>query len=101
MLSFKFENVITVLRELVQTIFDSRIIPSLGSKAIFPILKEPSSDKWVPLKYRRISLLSCSSKFYSSILNRRLGTYLENNDIIAEEQTGSGNHVPVRTISLH
>lgn len=51
-------------------IFDSSIIPSLWRKAIiFPILKDPSSDKRVPLNFREKSLLSCNSKLYSSILN--------------------------------
>lgn len=37
----KFENVIAILSELFQIIFDSTIVPSLWRKAIiFPILKD-------------------------------------------------------------
>ena len=49
---------------------------------ISPLLKDPSSDKRVPLNYRGISLLSCLSKLYS------VTTYLENNDMLSDEQNG-------------
>ena len=40
------------------------------------------------MNYRGISLLSCISKLYSSIMNKRITQYLEENDILAEEQNG-------------
>ena len=55
---------------------------------IFPLLKDPSSDKRVPLNYRGISLLSCLSKLYSAFVNNRLTTYLENNDMLSDKQNG-------------
>ena len=40
------------------------------------------------MNYRGVSLLSCISKFYGSLLNKQITSYLENNDILADEQNG-------------
>ena len=37
---------------------------------------------------RGISLLSCISKLYRSIMNKRITQYLEENDTLAEEHNG-------------
>ena len=85
----KFPPVIAVIHQLFQLIFDTSIIPSVWRQSIIcPILKDPSSDRSVPMNYRGISLLSCISKLYSSILNKRITKYLEENNILAEEQNG-------------
>ena len=85
----KLDSVKPVLLSLFQLVFDTSLIPSLWRKAvIFPLLKDPSSDKRVPLNYRGISLLSCLSKLYSAFVNNRLTTYLENNDVLSDEQNG-------------
>jgi hypothetical protein len=39
------------------------------------------------MNYRGISLLSCIIKLNTSFLNKTLIGYLENNDILADEQT--------------
>ena len=51
-------------------------------------MKDPSSDRRVPLNYRGISLLPCISKLYTSFLNRRLIKYLEQSNLLADEQNG-------------
>ena len=85
----KFPTVIPVLCSLFQLIFDTSIIPSLWRKAIiFPILKDPSSDRRIPMNYRGISLLSCISKLYSAFINNRLTKYLEDNELLSDEQNG-------------
>ena len=85
----KFPPVIEVLRNLFQLIFDSSIIPSVWRRAIIcPILKDSNSDNRIPLNYRGISLLSCVSKLYTSFLNKRLTNYLEDNNLLADEQNG-------------
>ena len=84
-----FPSVIPVIRSLFQLIFDTSIIPSLWRKAIiYPILKDPSSDRRIPMNYRGISLLSCISKLYSAFINNRLKTYLEENELLSDEQKG-------------
>ena len=54
---------------------------------IIPIPK-PDKDHRDPLQNRCITILCCVAKVYSSILNRRLQTYLETNNILAREQNG-------------
>ena len=46
------------------------------------LLYDPSS----PTNYRPITLLSCISKLFTSILNNRLNTFLEENRILLENQ---------------
>ena len=85
----KNPETITALTKLFQYIFDASMIPTLWRKAIIcPILKDSTSDKRIPLNYRGISLLSCVSKLYSSFLNKRVTSYLEGNEILADEQNG-------------
>ena len=85
----KFDSLKPVLLSLFQLVFDTSLIPSLWRKAvIFPLLKDPSSDKRVPLNYRGISLLYCISKLYSAFVNIRLTSYLVSNDILSDEQNG-------------
>ena len=42
----------------------------------------------MPLNYRGISLLSCTSKVLSGILNARIYKYCELMDLIVDEQNG-------------
>ncbi|XP_060556851.1 uncharacterized protein LOC132717406 [Ruditapes philippinarum] len=85
----KFLAVIAVLKELFQLIFDCSIIPSIWRKSIiFPILKDPNTDKRVPLNYRGISLLSCVNKLYTAFINKRVSGYMESNNLMADEQNG-------------
>ncbi|VDI30743.1 Hypothetical predicted protein [Mytilus galloprovincialis] len=89
----KFPNVFQVIRSLFQVMFDTSCVPSIWGKAvIFPILKNPSSDHRIPLNYRGISLLSCISKLYSAFINNRLSTYLDENEVLADEQNGLRRH---------
>ena len=69
--------------------FESGLSPTKWSEAIIiPILKSSNSDPRIPMNYRGISLLSCIYKVYGHILNRRLEKFLENNNILVEEQNG-------------
>ena len=85
----KYPPIITLLHSFFQLVFDTGIIPLIWRKSIiFPIHKDSTTDKRLPMNYRGISLLSCISKLYSNLINRRLSKYLEDNDILAEEQNG-------------
>ncbi|CAC5399191.1 unnamed protein product [Mytilus coruscus] len=84
-----FPNVFQVIRSLFQLIFDTSCIPSIWRKAvIFPISKDPLSDNRILLNYRGISLLSCISRLYSAFINNRLSTFLDENDVLADELNG-------------
>lgn len=85
----KFPVVIKALHCLFQRCFDTGVIPSVWRKAIiFPILKDSSTDKRLPLNYRGISLLSVIAKLYSAVLNNRLTLFLDAEDKLADEQNG-------------
>ena len=61
---------------LFQVCFENSLVPSIWRNAIiYPIPKCAIKDPFVPLNYRGISLFSCVSKTYSSILNNRIVKY--------------------------
>ena len=63
------------------------IIPSDWRRAIVcPIFKDANSDPRIPLNYPGISLLSTIYKIYSSVLNNRVVSYLEDNNVLVDEQ---------------
>ncbi|MCG8049516.1 MAG: hypothetical protein JAY66_28225, partial [Candidatus Thiodiazotropha taylori] len=85
----KYPPIIALLHNFFQLVFDSGLIPSIWRKSvIFPIHKDSTTDKRLPMNYRGISLISCISKLYSSLINKRVSKYLEDNSILAEEQNG-------------
>ena len=55
---------------------------------IKPIPKNALLDPRIPLNYRGISLQSTVYKLFSSVMNSRLMTFLEENRIYADEQNG-------------
>ena len=68
-------------------LFDKGIYPRDWAKAtIVPIRKKGNAD--LPDNYRGVSLLSIISKYYTSILNKQLYAWLEDNNKVAEEQAG-------------
>jgi len=85
----KCKPVMQALCHFYQLCFDAGKIPEMWNKAIIsPIPKSGNNDKRVPLNYRGISLLCCTSKVYSAILNHRMMKYAEENNIIVDEQNG-------------
>ena len=85
----KFPIIIDVLHALFNLCFDTGILPSVWKKAmIAPIPKDSTKDKRIPLNYRGINLLSVVSKLYSSAINNRFLNYLEDENLLAEEQHG-------------
>ena len=55
---------------------------------IAPIPKVSTKDKHIPLNYWGISLLSVVSKLYSAVINNRFLNYLEDENLLVEEQNG-------------
>ena len=78
---------VEVLCRYCNICFEEENIPRDWMKGIiFPIYK--SGDKREPLNYRGITLLSVVSKVYTSILNKRLTSWCEENKVLVEEQGG-------------
>ena len=77
-----------VYEDLFNTILDTGIFPSQWSIGIIsPIYKGKGSNE-DPSNFRPISLLSCLGKVFTSILNSRLTAFLDENDVLNENQAG-------------
>ena len=65
------------------------MIPSLWGKGIIsPIPKNAAGDPRIPMNYRGISLLPVTAKLYSACILNRISKYLEDNDMLCNEQNG-------------
>jgi len=85
----KNPNITPILIALMNMCFYKNVLPSLWAKSIIrPIPKSSANDPYTPLNYRGISLLSCTSKLLSSILNRRISNYCDTLDLVVDEQNG-------------
>ena len=99
----KQRSVSEMLLKYFQTCFESGIVPTIWLKSIInPIPKDSEKNPYVPLNYRGISLLSCVSKVYSSLINKRITSYCNISDLIVDEQNGfrSGRSCEEHTFTL-
>jgi hypothetical protein len=84
----KNRNAKLLLFKFFNLCFTSGINPSdWDFSDIIPIPKK-DKDARDPLQNRCITIVCCVAKIYSSILNKRMQQYLENNNILVEEQNG-------------
>lgn len=84
----KSDKLTNILHELYNVCFSHGIVPDMWCQSIIcPILKN-GKDYRDPLGYRGISLMSTVAKVFSQIMNERLVRYLENNNLLSEEQNG-------------
>ena len=82
------DTFLPVYESLFNLILDTGIFPSKWSIGIIsPIYKGKGSNK-DPSNFRPISLLSCLGKVFTSILNNRLTTFLDEHNILNENQAG-------------
>ena len=85
----KHPNIEKLLHQVYCYCFENGIVPKLWLRSLIkPIPKGADKNPFLPLSYRGISLISCIGKVYSSILNSRLSVYLEENNILVDEQNG-------------
>merc|ERR1711994_154074 len=81
------KNVVRLIWKLIENCFSNEIAPNQWLTGIqHPLYK--SGEKRDPLNYRGIMLLNVTSKLYESILEKRLGSWVEKKKIIKEEQGG-------------
>ena len=81
------KEIMPFLVKFFNHIFDRGIFPTDWCLAILQPLHK-KGDLNVPDNYRGISLLNTCSKIYTSILNRRINSWINENNIIGEEQAG-------------
>ena len=80
-------HILPFLVKFFNFIFDHGLFPDEWSLAILhPLHKK--GDINVPDNYRGISLLNICSKLYSFVLNKRITKWIDDNEIIGEEQAG-------------
>ena len=81
MLKVAGDTAVHFLTKLFNALFDEGMYPEEWSKAIIvPIFKK--GDKGITDNYRGISLLCLISKCYTSVLNKRLVAWVEENEVI-------------------
>ncbi|XP_071136614.1 uncharacterized protein [Mytilus edulis] len=79
---------VDMIFRIVKFAFDNGVVPETWNQILInPILK-PDKDNRDPLGYRGIALMSIPCKIYADILNVRLSSWLEDNNILADEQNG-------------
>ena len=86
----KKQSVVILWYWLFQTCFENGLVPSKWRNAIsiYLIPKCATKHPFIPLNYRKISLLSSVSITYSSILNNRIVKYCNLMGILPEAQNG-------------
>ena len=78
-----------LLGEVIQQCFEAGEVPEYWLRGVInPIPKCSSKDPRVPMNYRGITIGSIPCKVYSTILNARLTTWLESNQVISDSQNG-------------
>ena len=78
---------IAFIHVLMKVCFTSGSIPAEWSKGII-IHKSNTADMRDPLSYRGITLSNSMYKLYSSVINDRPSKWVENSDILVDEQSG-------------
>ncbi|GBN91069.1 putative RNA-directed DNA polymerase from transposon X-element [Araneus ventricosus] len=79
---------ILYLTFLMNVLMQNCYFPKCWKTAVVVPIPKPNSDLSLPQNYRPISLLSCVSKVFESVLLRRLNQFLDDNNIIISEQFG-------------
>ena len=80
---------VTLLTKMFNLCFENLKVPGMWLQALInPIPKSSSCDPRIPLNYRGISLLSTIGKIYTSVLNTRLSSFVEEENLVVNEQNG-------------
>ena len=87
-LKFSKTKMLTAFTKLFNLIFSSGFIPDEWSQGIICPIYKSKGDKANPDIYRGITILSCFGKLFTAVLNNRLNNYLENMNLLCEEQAG-------------
>ena len=79
---------LSIFCNLFNIVFDSGIIPATWTEGIICPIYKNKGDAGNPDNYRGITILSCFGKLFTAVLNHRLNNYLENMNLLCEEQAG-------------
>lgn len=81
-------NMLSLITSYFNLILDTAVVPTDWTLGLMVSIYKKKGDKMDPDNYRGITLLSCMGKLFSMLLNSRLSLFLENNNLLGEEQTG-------------
>ena len=91
MLKASMSSICTVISKLFNIILQSGNYPSQWKDGInVPIFK--SGDQTNPNNYRGITLTSSLGKLFCIVINKRIETHLQNNNLLIKEQAGFRKH---------
>ena len=90
---FKFSTkpLLSIIVKLFNVVLESGIVPMDWTIGLICPLYKKKGNPSDPNNYRGITLLSCLGKLFTAVLNERLTSYLEDNNMIGDEQAGFRN----------
>ena len=100
----KNDSAIDLMLRLCNGCLELGHVPTEWTRGIInPIYKPGSGDNRNPLNYRGITLISVPCKIYCAVLNARLTEWLEDNDMLCDEQNGfrKGRSCEEHILALH
>ena len=80
-----------VYEKLFDIILNTSIVPDAWTVGIIHPIYKNKGDSKDPSNCRPISLVSCFSKVFTSIINNRLASYADQVKLISESQSGFRN----------
>ena len=86
--AMKNEHAKKLLQSFFNICFQNGLCPTEWYDSHIKPIRKKDKDPRDPLNNRCISIICCVAKIYSSIINQRLSKYLEDNDLLVEEQNG-------------
>ena len=84
----KNENAKRILHKFFTVCFASGLNPVEWDYSDIKPIPKPEKDSRDPLQNRCITILCCVAKVYTSILNKRIQSFLESSKILVDEQNG-------------
>ena len=88
----KDKSVISLVHGFLKVCYSRKLIPECWNLAIICPIPKEKEVLLDPMMYRGIALQCCMYKILSSILNTRLSNYLEDHQLLADEQNGFRQH---------
>ena len=82
------DAVIKLLHKLFVMCWETKLIPDAWRKSIIHPIPKTVNRCTDPLNYWGLTLQSCISKIMSTVLNNKISKFLENRNIIEDEQNG-------------
>ena len=79
---------IDIYVKLFNLVFSSGQFPEAWTTGTIKPIYKKKGGRDNPDNYRPITILSCLGKLFTAVLNARLASYTETNNIIGEEQLG-------------